>query len=204
MYTRIYFVAAVLAIVPLGLSAANDRTVTMLIAKAEGDVGDLTSPLSLWRSRSFVEVAAQSGVLQQQALALISSQDVSLQQKLIVVYGLQTLPKADYVKFFRDAVRAYRDGKCPDEVMAQIIDPGFEWGQTVVANYKSRLVAQGLRDVIASAKGNGGLKELTESVQSGKRYQRLLVYMADESSRGADDDDALKLWTEVREGTNKP
>src|SRR5437868_3912413 len=81
------------------MHAEDKPQLATLAADALRDVGDLTSTESLWRSRAFVTMAANSNGFEDEALAVIGSANASEEQKLVVIYGMQTLPKMDYLRF---------------------------------------------------------------------------------------------------------
>ena len=188
----------------VSMGADSKLSLADLTSDVIGDVKDLTSPGSLWRSRAFVTIAANSAKFETDALTMLESATASEEKKQVIVYAMQTLPKMDYLLFFGRVADAYGRGKCSDMVMALTMDPGFDWGCVVVQNYKSAYVDSKLQSIISSAHASEVMKDAVKLIVSGKRFNRMLVYFESEDDRGSNASRLpIKIWAESQQRGRK-
>src|SRR5205823_572685 len=121
-------------------------------AKVAKEVGVITSPDELDSFPEFRDFAHDPKPQLKEALALLESKDATKTQKLIVVIGLQDLPKEDYLVFLEQLLRFFNEGKVSSTVFSLGFFPTWDVNTILTESYKDPKVRALLMPVKKSAK----------------------------------------------------
>lgn len=143
------------------------------IESIELKVVDLTSPHDLLNILEFKQIIAHSEDYMIEAMKFIADSSKSDQQKLIVIYCMQSLDKKHYFTFLDFCGELYCENKISENSIKIAILPGNDWNNKVILYFYSPSVRSTLKKIINSNHASIDLKILINQIINGKIFLSL-------------------------------
>jgi len=134
-------------------------------------VVDLTSSSALFGVKDFIALYENPTLYQEDAIAFLSEEKYSHEEKAIAVYTMQRSELKDYIIFFRKAVSLFHEGKINEAILSETISSSINKRYIIIKNYDNRDVSAILKELKESEKVSSDLKERIENILSGKSWK---------------------------------
>jgi hypothetical protein len=110
-----------------------------LVIETEKDVSVLVKYDFLKSSESFLKFYDNPNLFISEAKELLlTEKNVTIDQKVIIVMGMQKLEKKEYFFLLREMINGYEKGRIQEKVLKLMMLPPSEWNMLIYKNYDDK------------------------------------------------------------------
>ena len=106
------------------------------ITKINTEIKELTWAGGLFRFEFFRQVHSEPKKYAEIVQSFLTEDELTEQQKVIMILMMQKLPLNDYVKFLDSLIQMFEEEKITHTVMRWAVLPGYEWNTLLAEGYK--------------------------------------------------------------------
>ena len=143
------------------------------ILKIENKFGQSETWENLFLDSTFLYLYEHSSYFTDSAIAFMSDEKYTNNQKIICVFSMQRASNVDYIKFLTACENLFDENKLNENVIKQSVAPSFGKRRIVIKNYNNPSVRLILQKILKNKSLSSSFKQLLENIISGKTWEGL-------------------------------
>jgi hypothetical protein len=152
---------------------AEELSLKEKILLIERKVVDLTTTADLWGVSHFIEISENGNEYLDDAFGLVTGDDLTTQQKVILLYSLQKTD-IDYYKYFlKNIAVLFKQNKIEEIIIFQAFGYMAEWSYHVIENYRDPIVQEAIDLCLEKETISDKLEDWLKDIRTGRSWRRM-------------------------------